>query len=199
MKILAFADIHGSITKLRKILQKVNKNKPDIILCLGDFTIFENQIEPVMRKINAFKKPVYIIPGNHETPAIVKRLCNKYRNLHYAHKKIIKLGKYTLVGYGNGGFSAKEKGFERFIKQNHRKLLNKKIIFITHAPSYNTKLDYIDYLGEHVGCKSYTAFIKKYKPKLALSGHLHETFGKEDKIGRTILINPGPDGKVVKI
>lgn len=199
MKILAFTDIHGSITKLRKILQKVNKNKPDIILCLGDFTTFENHIEPLMRKINAFKKPVYVLPGNHETPTIVKKLCNKYRNLHYANKKIIKIGKFTLVGNGNGGFSQKDAAFERFVKKNHRKLLNKNIILMTHAPPYNTKLDYIDYLEEHVGCKSYTAFIRKYKPRLALSGHIHETFGKDDKIGKTLLINSGPDGKVVKI
>jgi len=79
------------------------------------------------------------------------------------------------------------------------KITKKKIILITHGPPYKTKLDYIDYLKEYVGCKSYTTFIKKYKPILALSGHIHETFGKKDKTGQTEIINPGANGMIIKI
>ena len=199
MKILAFTDIHGSITKLKKLQQKVKKNKPDIILCLGDFTLFKHHIDNILRKINTFKTPTYIIPGNHETASILKKLCQKYKNLHFAHKKIIKIKQYTLVGFGGGGFSTTDKEFEKFIKANKKKITKKKIILITHGPPYKTKLDYIDYLKEYVGCKSYTTFIKKYKPILALSGHIHETFGKKDKTGQTEIINPGANGMIIKI
>ena len=177
MKILAFTDIHGSITKLKKIQQKTKKNKPDIILCLGDFTIFERHIDEIMRKINSLNTPTYIIPGNHETTKILDKLCTKYKNLNFIHKKITRIKKYTLTGYGEGGFGTTDKKFEKFIKANKKKLENKKIILMTHGPPYKTKLDYIDYLKKHVGCKSYANFIKQYKPVLALSGHLHETFG----------------------
>ena len=37
------------------------------------------------------------------------------------------------------------------------------------------------------------------KPDLVISGHLHETAGKEDKIGKTRLINPGPFGKILDV
>ncbi|MBS3097214.1 hypothetical protein J4209_00295 [Candidatus Woesearchaeota archaeon] len=40
-------------------------------------------------------------------------------------------------------------------------------------------------------------FILKVKPDLAISGHLHENAGKEDKIGKTKIVNPGPFGKII--
>ncbi|GIU69604.1 MAG: hypothetical protein KatS3mg002_0840 [Candidatus Woesearchaeota archaeon] len=35
----------------------------------------------------------------------------------------------------------------------------------------------------HVGCENFRSFIEKYQPIIAVSGHIHETFGFEDKIG----------------
>ena len=73
----------------------------------------------------------------------------------------------------------------------------KKHVLITHAPPYGTKLD--DIYGEHCGSKSIRDFIYKHKPLLAVSGHLHETAGREDYIGDSRLINPGKKGKLVTI
>ena len=78
-----------------------------------------------------------------------------------------------------------------------KKIEGKKIIFITHGPPYGTK---IDLLGtNYAGNKSYTNFIKKEKPILALCGHLHENFGKTDQIGPSKLMNPGPEGEIIDI
>ena len=66
---------------------------------------------------------------------------------------------------------------------------------MTHAPPHNTKLDKI--IDGHCGNKSIRSFITKSKPDIAFSGHIHENNGKEDKIGKTRVINPGPYGKIV--
>jgi len=200
MKILAFTDLHAGVTDYKKIVQKVKKEKPDYIFCLGDFTIFEQNIEAVLRKISELKKPVFLIHGNHEMDMIVKKLCKKYPNTKFVHRTLTKLGEYTLVAHGGGGFYgqgkiAGDKDFERFVKENKAKLKGK-LILITHAPPGYTKLDYLEWLDDHVGCASYGAFIKQYNPVLALSGHLHENFGVKHKQGKTLLCNPGPEGMV---
>ncbi len=203
MKVLAFTDLHAGVTAYKKIVAKIKKEKPDVIFCLGDFTIFEQNIEAVLQKISELKKPVFIIHGNHETDVIVKRLCQRYPNLKFVHRKFVKLGDYLVVAHGGGGFYgegklAGDKDFERFISENKKKLKGN-IILLTHAPPGYTRLDYLDWLDDHVGCASYGIFIKHYKPVLALSGHLHENFGVKEKRGKTLICNPGPEGLVFKL
>jgi len=204
MKILAFSDLHASVTEYKRLQAKVKKHKPDYIFCLGDFTIFEQNIEAVLRKISQLKKPTLVIHGNHETDIIVKRLCKDYDNLTFAHKKIIKLGDHTFVVHGGGGFYGQgkhlkgDKDFDTFVKANKVKFKGK-LILLTHAPPAFTKLDYLDWIGDHVGCTSYNKFIKKYQPQLALSGHLHENFGVKQKIGKTLVCNVGPEGRIFTV
>ena len=59
------------------------------------------------------------------------------------------------------------------------------------------KLDLLE-MG-HVGNKDYLKFIRRMKPKLAISGHLHETVGVMDKIDKTQIVNPGWDGMVIEL
>ena len=91
--------------------------------------------------------------------------------------------KYDIKSLLNSFFKSKNKG--------------KKIIFITHAPPYKTKVDLI--VGSHCGNKTFRNFILKNKIDLYICGHLHETFNKKDKIKKTEVINPGPYGKIIKI
>lgn len=201
MKIFAFTDLHASITDFKRIEAKIKKRKPDAIICCGDFTIFEQNIEQVLKKIDAFELPVYLIHGNHEMDAIVKKLCTKTKNIQFVHNKTFKIGDFTAVAHGGGGFYGKgknagDKEFEEFIQKNKDKIMGQTIL-ITHAPPANSALDYIPWMDDHVGCKSYTDFIKEYKPVLALSGHIHETFGIVQKLGKTILCNPGPSGRMI--
>lgn len=203
MKILAFTDLHASITELKKIEGKIKKYNPEAIFCCGDFTIFEQNIEAVLRKLDALGLPVYLIHGNHEMDAVVKKLCTKTKNVQFVHNKIFPLGDYTVVAHGGGGFYGRgklagDKEFEEFVKKNKDKITGK-IILLTHAPPANSALDYIDWMDDHVGCKSYMDFIKENKPVLALSGHIHETFGIIQKLGKTTLCNPGPGGKIITL
>ena len=71
-------------------------------------------------------------------------------------------------------------------------------VLISHIPPYG----YVDklYNGKHVGSKAVLAAIKKYKPKLVLSGHIHEAKGKA-KIGKSVVYNLGYRGdyKIMKV
>jgi len=203
MKLLAFTDLHTSISSYKKIQAKVKKHNPDFIVCTGDFTIFEQNLEPVLRKIAELGKPTFILHGNHETDTLVQKICKKHKNLIFAHKNILSFKNLKIIGHGGGGFYgqgrlAGEPEFDTFVKK-HAKKLTGNLILLTHAPPAHTKLDYIDWLGDHVGCTSYKKFIEKHQPILALCGHIHETFGISQKIGKTLCINPGPEGVIIQL
>ena len=118
MKILAFADLHSSITSLKRVEKKIKTEKPDVIFCLGDFTIFEQNIEHVMRRIDDFKIPTYVL---HEEKCFPEVEIRKNRlkpseidnntiavEPHISPAKIIRHAKYDvrfcffLSKYGRG-------------------------------------------------------------------------------------------------
>ena len=202
LKILAFSDMHGSEKHLKALAAKAKK--ADVIVCAGDFTVFENNILRIMRKLDAIGKPVILVNGNHEDPMLVSEICRKLKNIRFVHRGIHRESKYpdyAFAGHGGEGFDLVSEDFERFVKRASPQLLRlkkegRKIIFVTHQPPHNTKLDFI---WDHDGSKSYTKFIKRFQPVVAICGHLHETQGMRDKIGKTVIINPGPKGKLVVV
>lgn len=200
MKLLAFTDIHLSSFALEKIKSKIKKYDPDLLVCAGDITIFENDIEFMLKKLEKLGKKILLVHGNHETDSVLKRLCRKHKNIIFIHKKVYQQNKHVFLGYGGSGFALIEPGFyktgENF-SRIIRKSRNKKIIFVTHAPPYGTKLDLI--VTSHCGNKTFRNFILKNKVELHICGHLHENFGKEDKINSTRVINPGPYGKILEV
>jgi len=206
MKIVAFTDLHGSAAAFAKLKHKINRYKPDIIICCGDFTFFEQGMKQTLQQINKLGKNVYVVPGNHESEKETKQACKTFPNITFVNKEIITIKNINFLFHGGGGFYSNdgktktndEKQFDAFVKRNKSKF-SKKIVFVTHAPPWNTKLDYLAWFGKHVGSVSYRQFIDEYKPVLALSGHLHETFKEKQKIGKTLLSNPGPDGMVYGI
>ncbi len=195
MKILAFTDHHGSPNDFK--FAKKKAKGVDLILHMGDFTIFEHEIEAIMAEMNNMGKPVLFIHGNHEDDLIVEYLCKKFKNLKFIHKKHYEIDGVVFLGYGGGGFSMIDKEFEKHSKKFEKAMKGKKTILMLHGPPYGTKADII--MGDHVGNESFTKFIKKNQPEIVLCGHLHENFHVKSKIKKSVVINPGPDGEIIEI
>tara|TARA_Y100000310_G_scaffold326983_1_gene392658 strand:+ start:199 stop:798 length:600 start_codon:yes stop_codon:yes gene_type:complete len=198
MKLLLFTDLHGDIKSVRKLISKARKEKPDYLVCSGDLIEWGGleEFDGVLKKFEVLKIPMLFVPGNHEEWMGVKF---KGKYLVNLHKKFLDVGDYLFFGYGGGGFSMEDVKFEKFVKKNKGKFKGRKIVFLAHGPFYGTKLDKLFPRDKHRGNKSYTKFIRKYKPVLSVCGHFHETFGKKDKIGKNVVVNPGPEGKVHKL
>lgn len=194
MKILAFVDIHGSLHALKSLETTIKKEKPDLLVNLGDYTIFENEIEELSARVAKLHPLQLIVHSNHESEEAA-RLMAKRHGWTFLHKSTALVDDILFVGYGGGGFATIDTAFERWTKTIEPKLKKaKKVVLLTHQPPHGTPLDHL--WGSHVGNTSFTWFIKKYKIDLALSGHIHETATKTGKLGKTLLCNPGPLGKV---
>ena len=142
-----------------------------------------------------------IVHGNHEDEKTFMKFSKLFKNIIFIHKNYFIEDNVLFLGYGGGGFSETDKAFEKIANTKFKKLIRnnkrEKIILVTHAPPYRTKLDK---LGDgHCGNKSIRHFAEKNKISFLICGHLHENFGKEDKIGKTKVINPGPFGKMIEI
>ena len=203
MRILAFTDLHGDEKATGKLLERIKKEKPDAIVCAGDISNFSVGLRNILKKFN-LGIPFLIIPGNHETPEEIQVYSKEFKSITDIHCKHFILDKAFFAGCGGGGFTShhaefeqSEKKFSESIKKLKLQDHKYKVILVTHQPPYKTKLDYI--MGEFSGSKSIRKFIEKNQPSYCICGHIHENEGKQDKIGETIILNPGPLGKIIEI
>ena len=198
MRLIAFTDFHASPIALKRVYLAARKFKPDYLVCTGDITIFEHNLGWVLKKLNEMPKKVILIPGNHEEGPNFSKICKRYTNIMCIDRSYCRIGKYLFLGYGGGGFSFTDPEFREW-GEKMKKIMRKEdtVILMTHQPPYGTKVDKI--INYSCGSKDIRKFIEKNPIKLALCGHLHENFNVKDKLGKTVLLNPGPYGMLIEI
>jgi uncharacterized protein len=207
MRLLLISDPHNFKSDFKSIREKAMF--ADLILLAGDFTVFGTNQRKILSDMNSLNKFVLIIPGNHEDPELVRKDCNSFENLIYLDEMIYEIGEYLFLGLEGSGFAKSDPYFEKVVKEfipminEKRNALKKvgqklKFILMTHAPPYKTKLDLL-HGHSYCGNDSIRKFIVKMQPDIAISGHIHETFGAMDYIKKTLVINPGPKGVLYDI
>ncbi|MBI2139289.1 metallophosphoesterase [Candidatus Woesearchaeota archaeon] len=202
MNLLCFVDLHESNKAFEKLAKKAEKS--DALICAGDFTNFERRLKLMARKLESLKKKIFLIPGNHETVNSVKSICEDSGHMFSIHRKVLLAPPLLIVGHGGGGFAEVDEEFELFIEREKASILKLrkqmpflKLVLVTHAPPFRTILDTVR--GNPIGCRSYRRFIDMFKPDFAIAGHIHENAGKEGVLGKTKLLNPGAEGKMIII
>ncbi len=204
MRLLLISDIHGKTSTLKRTLKEVGE--VDAILVAGDVSSYAglkwaDVLDTISKHCRQKGATAFVVPGNVDPPNI---LSARYECVKILHASAGTLDKYIIAGVGGGlGFSFQRiakltdnelAGFVDLLLRKHGGgLAPYSWILLTHTPPYGTKLD-IMYTGEHVGSKALRTLIEVRKPLLTVSGHIHES-RNVDHLGRTVLVNPGPNYK----
>lgn len=199
LKILAASDLHGNEKQIRKLAEKAEKEKVDLVVLCGDLTGWaetKNIIKPFKDK----NKRVLIIPGNWDSFATTDFLATMYgvRNIHGYSVQYENIGFFGAGGAesspGPGLISEKE--MMETLEKAHSGLKGiEKKIMVTHMHPAKSLSEFSGIPGS----KAITEAIKKFKPDFLLHGHIHEAAGMEEKIGNTKIINVGKEGKIIEI
>jgi len=195
LKLLIVSDIHGRIEILEKV---ITREEHDLLLIAGDMASYSGMRDwrDVAEIIERTGTKAVAVPGNVDDPdSIGSHLSGRFVVLH---ADVIEVEGLTIAGIGGGtGFPSlghsyyTDEHIGQELKKLEEKLGNKKPhILLTHTPPYGTKVDVL-YSGEHAGSVNLRNFIEARQPILNPCGHVHEARGT-DKIGNTIIINPGP-------
>jgi Icc-related predicted phosphoesterase len=198
---LVIADLHGYSDDISEFFKKIDAFGFDLIVCPGDFTDMFNQppgfsqhniADLILQKLVSFGVPLLCVPGNHDPYEIIDLFEEYDVNLH---GKVRGVGGETLVGWGgaltpfNTAFEPTEEETKEALEKMGKEA-GDDFILILHNPPKDTKLDRVA-SGEHTGSPTIREFIKKRKPKLVISAHIHESSG-EDTLGESTLFYPGP-------
>ncbi len=197
MRILAASDLHGDLSAARRLSEKAKKEKVDLVILSGDIFVKDSP-RGVIGEFKKNNQKVLLIPGNHDSFATTELFAEFYgvRNLHGYYVKYENIGFFGCGGADIGLSKLTEKQTFDILKKSFDKIKSlKKKVMVTHMHPANSKAEFSGFAGN----KGITKAIKEFKPDLLLCGHIHEASGIEEKLGKTKIVNLGPDGKIIEI
>ncbi|MEK6969195.1 MAG: metallophosphoesterase [Nanoarchaeota archaeon] len=198
MKILALSDVHGDVNFMKEMAEKGAREKVDLVIIAGDLLSFDEHKDGLIKHFKDKGLEVAILPGNHEGLAETNFIIEKY-GLKDIHGYVLTKGDVGIFGcgYGDVGFhQLTEEEFFGTLKKAHNSLQNvKKKIMVTHVQPSDSILG----LGMFPGSSGVRKAIEEFKPDIHICGHVHETQGIEEMIGKTRVINVGKSGKIIEL
>lgn len=204
MKLLVISDLHAHNDVLDKMDEQFKA--ADAVVFAGDFAeCFKPETgKDALEKLCSKHESIFAVLGNCDNEDFLEDLDNQDVNVEKA------LVFHEGLGFAGAGGGTKFTGkteFEReedeiladfdivinSVEQTGDKSLWNSLILVSHNPPVADKLDSFD--GEHhAGSQKFTDFIKENQPLAVVCGHIHEGTGIE-KIGETVVINPGSLGE----
>ena len=198
MKAIVIADVHGDREDLLKLANSVSDKGLDYFFLLGDYSVgFKNPEEnrdDIAFILDALKDfSVKAVPGNCDQKDSLQLLGEYNANFH---NTVIELPEAAVMGFGGSNPTPFGTPFEFSEEEIYRKLkallssTKKKKVLLVHFPPKDTACDVIT-SGAHVGSASLRKVIEETQPALVLCSHIHESGGREDRIGKTRVMNIG--------
>lgn len=200
LKILAASDTHGDAKIVKKLAEKAEREKVDLVVLAGDITGF-SETKNIIKPFKDRRQKVLIIPGNWDSFATIDFLANLYgvKNIHGYSAVYKNIGFFGAGGAEDLPFfpgAISEREMFKTLEKAHRGLKGiEKKIMITHMHPSKSKSEFSGIPGS----KAITKAVKKFKPDILLHGHIEEAEGIEDKIENTRVINVGKNGRIIEI
>ena len=195
--LLVCSDLHGSERAMEVLRNALEDDPFDVVVVCGDFTT-DGSTKYVREVLDAVEVPFLAVPGNCDSMAVAALLEEQQKSVH---SKRVNLAGVKFFGFGGAPPSPHGMPFEveeTVIADKLRGVAVRGGVMVTHTPAYGMN-DLSAYAG-HTGSKGILEVAVEYRPRLALSGHIHESRGSEVRKG-TMFVNPGAakDGCYAKI
>jgi len=176
LKIYAIADLHGSQHRLNIVLKNIQRYAPDLVAVCGDITQY-GPGDVAKNFLDQIDVETVAVTGNIDSADVEKGIDDS-KATRIELKKVVKKG---IPFVGTSGINPDD-----FKTISDKKMIDEKTVLVTHVPPYET-VDKI-FVGMHGGSKELKKLVEKHKPRVVLSGHIHESPGFK-KIGDTVFVN----------
>ncbi|HVB34474.1 MAG TPA: metallophosphoesterase [Patescibacteria group bacterium] len=197
MKILIFSDIHGDTRALDRLLAQ----PADLYISAGDLSVFGRHLERCGERLRQASRPVWVLPGNHETELENRDFCGRYGLVDF-HRQTRRLGETQWAGLGYSNPTPFDTPGE-FSEQEIAEALAPfdglaPLYLVVHFPPWGTALDEVA-PGRHAGSRVLREWVERHQPPYLFCGHIHECAGRTDQVGATKCFNVGKAGYLVEI
>ena len=198
MKLLVFSDLHRDRDAARSLVER--SVDADILVGAGDFAVMRQGIDDVIEILREIDKPTVLVPGNGESDDELREACAGWASAHILHGEVATLDGIPFYGIG-GGIPVTPFGEWSFdLTEDEADAMLTRCpsegVLVSHSPPHG----HVDEAGGlHLGSHAVLDTIERVLPRLVVCGHIHGCWGKRSTIGRTMVLNAGPEGKLLEL
>ena len=190
MRILAFSDLHHSRARAGVLVEAAEQ--ADLVVGAGDFCNMRKDLDAALALLAGITAPFVVVPGNAESVTELEHAAlPNMRVLHGASLEIVGLKIFGL-GYGvpETPFGTWSCDLSEAQAAAMLTAFTDADVLITHSPPKGVAD--VTSMGQSVGSTAIRNAITQNQPRLALCGHIHDSWGAEGRIGETHVVNLGP-------
>lgn len=189
-RILAFSDLHANRHAAAAIMAAARD--ADLLLGAGDFCNMRRGLAEAMALLSPLPCPAVLVPGNAES--LEELVAAAPPGATVLHGTAATVAGLTVFGLGHGVPLTPFGPWSCDLTEAEAAALLDRCraadILLTHSPPRGIA-DRTS-RGASVGSTAIRDAIARIRPRLALCGHIHDSWGEEGRIGPTRVVNLGP-------
>ena len=190
MRILAFSDLHHARSRA-DLLVKASA-EADLVIGAGDFCNHRQMLAEAMNLLAGITAPMVAVPGNAESAEELREAAHVGTTV--LQGEAAEIGGLRIFGLGYGipvtPFGDWSCDMTEADAETHLQRGEEADIRVFHSPPKG--LADATSTGLSVGSTAIRDAIARVQPKLAVCGHIHDSWGQEGMIGNTRVVNLGP-------
>jgi len=193
VRILAFSDLHRDLARGAQLVEM--SAEADVVIGAGDFASVHEGLEETIAALAAIEKPTVLVPGNNETVEALREAAAGWSAATVLHGEGTQIEGIEFFGLGAGipvtpwdwSFDLDDDSATEMLAA-----CPEEAVLVLHSPPK----DHCDSAGGagNFGSPALLQAIEAKRPRLAVCGHIHESWGCESQIGPTPVRNLGPSG-----
>ena len=198
MKLLAFSDLHRDLEQGAKLVEM--SAEADVVIGAGDFASVHEGLEETIGALAAIETPAVLVPGNNETADALRAAAQDWSAATVLHGEGATIGGAEFFGLGAGvPVTPWDWSFDLGDEEAAELLAPcpEGAILVLHSPPRG----HCDAAGDGTsfGSPALLRAIEAKRPRLAVCGHIHESWGCESQVGETPVRNLGPAGTWIEL
>jgi Icc-related predicted phosphoesterase len=193
VKILAFSDLHCDLEQGARLVEMAAE--ADVVIGAGDFASVHEGLPETICTLAAITTQTILVPGNNETADALRAAVDGWDAATVLHGEGAGIGGTDFYGLGGGipvtpwdwSFDLDDGAATEMLAA-----CPDGAVLVLHSPPK----DHCDSAGGggSFGSPALLRAIEEKRPRLAVCGHIHESWGCESQIGETPVRNLGPKG-----
>lgn len=198
MKLLAFSDLHCDLDRAAELVER--SAEADVVVGAGDFASVHKGLEETIAALRGIEAPFVIVPGNNETEDELRTAVAGWDVATVLHGGGTEIDGVPFYGLGAGvPVTPWDWSFDLDEDEAARMLAGcpEGAVLVVHSPPRG----HADRsgAGQHLGSEAVAEAIERCRPRYALCGHIHESWGAHSTLGETEVINLGPSGMLLEL
>jgi len=198
VRLLAFSDLHCDLDQAARLVEMAAE--ADVVIGAGDFASVHSGLEQTIGALAEIEVPSVLVPGNNETADALREAAGAWEAATVLHGEGATVAGAEFFGLGAGvPVTPWEWSFDLDDERAAAMLAAcpAGAIMVLHSPPKGHCDSGGD--GMHFGSPALRRAIEEKQPRLAVCGHIHESWGCESEIGATPVRNLGPAGTWIEL